>query len=81
LFIMVKRRAACKAPLLYRRNSPGEAIVPGVPTFSQEFHVVRRRWPVPEYHQAYDKSSKWLIEHHGDSLLRLGGLRERRKRQ
>jgi hypothetical protein len=31
---------------------------------------------MPEYHQPYDKSSKWLIEHHGDSLLRLGGLRE-----
>lgn len=23
----------------------------------------------------YDKSSKWLIEHHGDSILRLGGVR------
>ncbi len=22
----------------------------------------------------YDKSSKWLIQHHGDSILRLGGL-------
>src|SRR5690348_9041605 len=22
----------------------------------------------------YDKSSKWLIEHHGDALLRLGGV-------
>jgi hypothetical protein len=22
----------------------------------------------------YDRSSKWLLEHHGDSLLRLGGL-------
>ena len=22
----------------------------------------------------YDKSSKWLIEHHGDALLRLAGL-------
>ncbi len=22
----------------------------------------------------YDKSSKWLIQHHGDSLLRLAGL-------
>jgi hypothetical protein len=25
--------------------------------------------------QQYDKSSKWLIEHHGDSILRLGGVR------
>ena len=25
--------------------------------------------------QEYDKSSKWLIEHHGDSILRLGGVR------
>jgi hypothetical protein len=22
----------------------------------------------------YDKSSKWLIEHHGDAILRLAGL-------
>ena len=22
-------------------------------------------------HQPYDKSSKWLIQHHGDSMLRL----------
>jgi hypothetical protein len=26
--------------------------------------------------QEYDKSSKWLIEHHGDSILRLGGVRD-----
>jgi hypothetical protein len=25
--------------------------------------------------QQYDKSSKWLIEHHGDSILHLGGAR------
>jgi hypothetical protein len=25
--------------------------------------------------QEYDKSSKWLIENHGDSILRLGGAR------
>ena len=25
--------------------------------------------------QEYDKSSKWLIEHHGDSILRLAGVR------
>lgn len=25
---------------------------------------------------AYDKSSKWLIEHHGDSILRLAGVQE-----
>jgi len=24
----------------------------------------------------YDKSSKWLIQHHGDSILRLGGVRD-----
>jgi hypothetical protein len=24
----------------------------------------------------YDKSSKWLIEHHGDSILRLAGMRD-----
>jgi hypothetical protein len=24
---------------------------------------------------AYDRTSKWLIQHHGDSILRLGGLR------
>jgi predicted transposase YdaD len=25
-------------------------------------------------HTPYDRSSKWLIEHHGDSILRLGGV-------
>jgi hypothetical protein len=25
-------------------------------------------------HQPYDKSSKWLIQHHGDSILRLAGI-------
>ncbi len=25
---------------------------------------------------AYDRSSKWLIQHHGDALLRLAGLRD-----
>jgi hypothetical protein len=24
----------------------------------------------------YDKSSKWLIQHHGDSILRLAGVRD-----
>ncbi len=24
----------------------------------------------------YDRSSKWLIQHHGDSILRLGGVRD-----
>jgi hypothetical protein len=24
----------------------------------------------------YDKSSKWLIQHHGDSILRLAGVRK-----
>ncbi len=26
--------------------------------------------------QEYDKSSKWLIQHHGNSILRLGGVRD-----
>jgi len=26
--------------------------------------------------QDYDKSSKWLIQHHGDSILRLAGIRD-----
>ena len=26
--------------------------------------------------QEYDKSSKWLIQHHGNSILRLGGIRD-----
>jgi hypothetical protein len=26
--------------------------------------------------QGYDKSSKWLIQHHGDSILRLAGIRD-----
>src|SRR5271170_5023842 len=24
----------------------------------------------------YDKSSKWLIQHHGDSILRLAGIKD-----
>src|ERR1700736_2467433 len=28
-----------------------------------------------DWHQ-YDKSSKWLIQHHGASILRLGGVRD-----
>jgi hypothetical protein len=27
-----------------------------------------------EEHQPYDKSSKWLIQHHGDSMLRLAQI-------
>jgi hypothetical protein len=27
-------------------------------------------------HQEFDKSSKWLLEYHGSSVLRLGGLRD-----
>jgi hypothetical protein len=27
-------------------------------------------------HQVFDKSSKWLLEYHGSSILRLGGLRD-----
>ena len=26
---------------------------------------------IEDQHQPYDKSSKWLIQHHGDSMLRL----------
>ena len=26
---------------------------------------------IEDEHQPYDKSSKWLIQHHGDSMLRL----------
>jgi len=26
-------------------------------------------------HQPYDRSSKWLIQHHGDSMLRLAGVK------
>jgi hypothetical protein len=29
---------------------------------------------IEEQHQPYDKSSKWLIQHHGDSLLRLAKI-------
>jgi hypothetical protein len=29
---------------------------------------------IEEQHQPYDKSSKWLIQHHGDSMLRLAGI-------
>ena len=31
-----------------------------------------RKLPMHEY----DKSSKWLIQHHGDSILRLAGMRD-----
>jgi hypothetical protein len=27
-------------------------------------------------HHQYDKSSKWLIQHYGDSILRLAGIRD-----
>ena len=27
-------------------------------------------------HHQYDKSSKWLIQHYGDSILRLAGVRD-----
>jgi hypothetical protein len=27
-------------------------------------------------HQVFDKSSKWLLEHHGSSVLRLAGMRD-----
>ena len=26
--------------------------------------------------QDYDRSSKWLIKHHGDSILRMAGVRD-----
>ena len=29
---------------------------------------------IEDEHQPYDKSSKWLIQHHGDSLLRLAKI-------
>ncbi len=29
---------------------------------------------IQQEHQPYDKSSKWLIQHHGDSLLRLAKI-------
>jgi hypothetical protein len=29
---------------------------------------------IKDEHQPYDKSSKWLIQHHGDSILRLAGI-------
>jgi hypothetical protein len=25
--------------------------------------------------QEYDRTSKWLIQHHGDSILRIAGVR------
>jgi hypothetical protein len=33
-------------------------------------------WPSGGSMHEYDKSSKWLIEHHGDSILRLAGVRD-----
>ena len=32
------------------------------------------RWTMPEPAKDKDKSAKWLIEHHGDAILRLGGV-------
>jgi hypothetical protein len=29
---------------------------------------------IEDEHQPYDKSSKWLIQHHGDSMLRLAKI-------
>ncbi len=29
---------------------------------------------IEDEHQPYDKSSKWLIQHHGGSILRLAGV-------
>ena len=29
---------------------------------------------IKDQHQPYDKSSKWLIQHHGDSMLRLARI-------
>ncbi len=29
---------------------------------------------MPELAKDKDKSAKWLIEHHGDAILRLGGV-------
>ncbi len=29
---------------------------------------------IEDEHQPYDKSSKWLIQHYGDSILRLAGI-------
>ncbi len=29
---------------------------------------------IEDEHQPYDKSSKWLIQHHGGSILRLAGI-------
>ena len=26
--------------------------------------------------QEYDRTSKWLIQHHGDSILRLAGIED-----
>ena len=31
-------------------------------------------WMIEEERQPYDKSSKWLIQHHGDSMLRLAAI-------
>jgi hypothetical protein len=32
-----------------------------------------KSWKLTMSHQPYDRSGKWLIQHHGGSLLRLGG--------
>ena len=36
--------------------------------------IRERRWTMPEPAKDKDKSAKWLIEHHGDAILRLGGV-------
>ncbi len=30
---------------------------------------------IQDEHQPYDKSSKWLVQHHGDSMLWLARIR------
>jgi len=30
---------------------------------------------IEDQHQPYDKSSKWLVQHHGDSMLWLARVR------
>ncbi len=30
---------------------------------------------IQDQHQPYDRSSKWLIQHHGDSMLRLADVK------
>src|SRR5208283_5304080 len=47
---------------------------PGRECATSPFFSPGAQWTMPEPAKDKDKSAKWLIEHHGDAILRLGGV-------